>query len=115
MRLFSLYVAWNSYLDVMRVQAEIDEASAETDVKVLEATTMTGWGPKDKVTFARAERDLDPTVIAARQKFETVKAKRKIFMVMCGNMDRGAALLSRELSRRIGRAPVEGRYAGWNA
>src|SRR4051812_42302445 len=60
MRLFSLYVAWNSYLDVMRVQAEIDEASAETDVKVLEATTMTGWGPKDKVTFARAERDLDP-------------------------------------------------------
>jgi hypothetical protein len=52
MSLFTGYVAWNNYLDVMRVDAEIEEANAETAVKVLEATAMVGagWGPKDKVT-----------------------------------------------------------------
>ena len=42
------------------------------------------------------------------------KARRKMLAVLSNNMERGAALLSRELSRRIGRTPVEGRMAGWS-
>jgi hypothetical protein len=114
MRLFSLYVAWNDYLDVLRVEAEVEEGNAEADLKLLEATSMAGWGPKDKVTFARAERDTDPEIVIARQRVTTAWSRRKVLMVLCGNMERDASLLSRELSRRIGRAPVEGRYAGWN-
>jgi hypothetical protein len=116
MELFALYVAWNNYLDVQRVAAEIEEATAETELKVLEAVGLTaGWeGPKEsRVTIVRAERDMDPEVVAARSRFDQAKARRKMLAVLCGNMERAAALLSRELTRRVGRAPVEGRLAGW--
>jgi hypothetical protein len=115
MTLFTDYVGWNNYLDVVRVDAEIEEANAETAVKVEEATAMVGagWGPKDKVTLARAERDVDPEVIAVRRRYEEARARRKMLTVLCGNLERGAALLSRELTRRVSRAPVEGRHAGW--
>jgi hypothetical protein len=113
MELFSTYVQWNNYLDVIFVDAEVAEAQAETNVKIYEATSMTGWDPKDKVTFARAERDADPEMVRLRREFEQAKAYRKMLGVMSNNMERGAALLSRELTRRVGRAPVEGRLAGW--
>jgi len=116
MELFALYVAWNNFFDVQRVTSEIEEANAETDLKVLEAVSLaSGWeGPKEsRITVLRAERDMDPEVMAARSRFDQAKARRKMMGVLCGNMERGAALLSRELSRRIGRAPVEGRAAGW--
>ena len=113
MELFSVYVIWNNYLDVVHVDAEVAEAQAETYVKVYEATSMTGWDPKDKVTYARAERDADPEMVRLRRRFEEAKAYRKMLGVLCGNMERGAALLSRELTRRVGRTPVEGRAVGW--
>ena len=118
MEIFALYVAWNNFLDVQRVTVEIEEANAETDLKLLEATSMAaGWeGPKEsRITVLRAERDIDPEVVAARSRFENAKARRKMLAVLCGNMERGAALLSRELTRRVGRAPVEGRSAGWSS
>lgn len=117
MRLFSMYVQWNNYIDVMRVEAEIAEADAETKLKAIEATSMVaGWtgAKEDRVTIQRAERDLDPAVIEARDNVQLVYARRKLLAVLSNNMERGAALLSRELSRRIGRAPVEGRQARWN-
>jgi hypothetical protein len=116
MEVFALYVAWHDFLDVQRVAAEIAEADAETALKVLQATSIAaGWeGPKEtRITVLRAERDTDPEVMAAQAAFSQMKARRKMMGVLCGNMERGAALLSRELSRRIGRAPVEGRAAGW--
>lgn len=116
MELFALYVAWNNFFDVQRVMSEIEEADAETGLKVLEATSIAaGWqGPKEtRITVLRAERDTDSEVMAAKSAFNEAKARRKMMGVLCGNMDRGAALLSRELSRRIGRAPVEGRAASW--
>jgi hypothetical protein len=116
MELFALYVAWNNFFDVQRVSAEIAEADAETGLKVLQATSIAdGWqGPKEtRITVLRAERDTDPEVMAAQSAYDQMKARRKMMGVLCGNMERAAALLSRELSRRIGRAPVEGRAAGW--
>lgn len=112
MELFTAYVVWNNFIDVRRVQAEIEEANAETRLKVLEAMSLAGgWeGGKDaRITIARAERDMDPEVIAARNEHDEAKARRKLLGVLSNNMERGAALLSRELTRRVGRAPVEGR------
>jgi hypothetical protein len=117
MELFAVYVAWNNFLDVQRVRAEIEEANAETELKVLEATGIAaGWiDPKEsRVTVLRAEAKLDPEYVSAHVRFDQSKARRKMLAVLCNNMERGAALLSRELSRRIGRAPVEGRAASWS-
>jgi hypothetical protein len=113
MDLFTLYVVWNNYADVQRVSAEIEEANLETELKVVEATSLSGWGPTDKVTFARAEMKSDPEYVALQRKYEQAKARRRLLAVLGNNMERAAALLSRELTRRVGRAPVEGRHAGW--
>lgn len=116
MEIFAKYVAWNNYLDVQRVTWEIEEATAETELKLLEAVSLaSGWeGPKEsRITVLRAERDMDPEIVAARSRFDHAKARRKMLAVLCANMERGAALLSRELTRRVGRAPVEGRAASW--
>lgn len=119
MELFALYTAWANFIDVRRVEAEIEEATAETGFKLLEASgIVSGWGiqPADdrKVTVARAEAHLHPDFLAARDRFDQAKARRKMLAVLSTNMERAAALLSRELSRRIGRAPVEGRAASWS-
>lgn len=117
MELFTAYVVWNNFIDVRRVQAEIEEANAETALKVLEAISLaSGWeGGKDaRITIARAERDMDPEVIAARNAHDEAKARRKLLGVLSNNMERGASLLSRELTRRVGRAPIEGRAGGAN-
>jgi hypothetical protein len=116
MELFAVYTAWANFIDVRRVQAEIEEATAETELKVLEATGIaSGWiDPKEsRVTVLRAEAKLDPEYVAARARFDDAYARRKMLNVLATNMERGAALLSRELSRRLGRSPVEGRAAGW--
>ena len=42
MQLFSEYVIWNNYLDVARVDSEVEEANADTAIKVEEATAMLG-------------------------------------------------------------------------
>lgn len=116
MELFAHYVAWNNYIDVRRVAAEIEEANAETELKVLEATAIVdNWGgtKDDRVTVTRAARDMDPEVRTAREKHDQAKARRKVLGVLANNMERGAALLSRELTRRVGRSPVEGRAGSW--
>jgi len=115
MEIFALYVGWNNYIDVQRVTAEIEEANAETAFKLLEATgIVAGWdNPKIPVTVTKAEAQSDPEYVEAKTRFDQAKARRKMLAVLSNNMERGAALLSRELSRRIGRAPVEGRMAGW--
>ena len=117
MELFTLYTAWANFIDVRRVQAEIEEATAETELKVLDATGLAaGWvDPKEsRVTIIRAETKLDPEYAAAQSRFDEAKARRKMLTVLSTNMERGAALLSRELTRRVGRAPIEGRAASAN-
>lgn len=109
MELFTAYVVWNNFIDVRRVQAEIEEANAETVLKVLEATSLAaGWdGGKDsRITIARAERDIDPEVVAARTAHDEARARRKLLQVLSDNMQRGSNLLSRELTRRVGRESV---------
>ena len=112
MEIFAAYIAWANFIDVRRVEAEIEEATVETEIKVLTAQYMLS-DPTAKVTTLRAEKDLDPQVLAAQGRYDVVHARVKMLTVLSNNMERGAALLSRELTRRVGRAPVEGRAASW--
>jgi hypothetical protein len=114
MEIFAAYIAWANFIDVRRVEAEIEEATIETEIKVLTAMFMTSGDPGAKVTVLRAEKDLDPEVLAAQSRYDVIHARVKMLTVLSNNMERGAALLSRELTRRVGRAPVEGRAASWS-
>lgn len=112
MDLFSLLTRWADFLAGQVALAEIDERAQDAVVETAEATAMLAdWGGKrdDKVTIARATRTLDADVQEMRQEQATRYAYRKLTQVLFGNVERDATLVSRELSRRIGRQEVNTR------
>lgn len=116
MLLFSRYVAWHNFVAVRRTFAEIDEADAETALKVAEASALveTWTGDKtDRVTVSKAERDLTPEVQEAQRDYNYKRAHRKMLSVLVENMERATALVSRELTRRVGRDPYQRRNDRW--
>ena len=109
---FSKQLAWQNFFATQVAQAEIIEAEAEAHLKTQEAVVMlTG----KKVTEARAERDVDENVMAARSEYLVSRAKRKMLQVTMENRERCANLISRELTRRVGREGNQRRNDRWNA
>jgi hypothetical protein len=109
---FATYVAWQNFISVRFTEAEIHEATAETELKVaLAEALVSSWtgAKEDRVAVARAERELDPTVRKLQDTYDTARAHRKMLGTLATNMERAAALLSRELTRRVGREPLERR------
>jgi hypothetical protein len=116
MRLFSLYIAWQNFIAVKVTEAEIVEAERQTELTVGQATALLGsWGgtKEDRVALARAEREVHPAVVEQQARYNTAKAHRKMLSTLADNMERAAAVVSRELTRRVGREPVERRHRGW--
>ncbi len=117
MNLFGRFVAWQNFVAVKHVEAEADEIDCETRLKYLQATGLVeSWtGTKeDRVTVAKAERDLDPEVKEATEAYNEARKHRKKLGVLVNNMERSAAMVSRELTRRVGREPVDRRQGRWN-
>jgi hypothetical protein len=115
MRAFAHFVAWQNYAASELAIAEVTEAQAEGALKFEEAQHMvTNWSQaRDKVTVARAQMALSKRVETARSDVLKAYARRKLAAVVYENCERGANLISRELSRRIGRDAVERRAARW--
>ena len=63
----------------------------------------------DKAAAARMERDLDPEIRRLEERLLRAKALRKMTSTVFANAERSIALTSRELTRRIGLAPAQGR------
>ena len=109
---FSKQLSWQNFLATQVAQAEIDESEAEAHLKTQEALVMLNSGKK--VTDARNERDIDDRVVQARDSYLTFKAKRKMLQVMMENRERCSNLISRELTRRVGREGNTRRNDRWN-
>jgi RNA polymerase-binding transcription factor DksA len=116
MALFSQFVQWQNYAAYQFAEAEVAEEKAEATVKRMEAEHMVmNWGAaKDKVTLSRAQQATDPAIDRAKQDLLVAYAQRKLTAVVYGNCERCAQLISRELSRRLGRDPVERRSMRWS-
>jgi hypothetical protein len=114
MQLFSEYVQWQNFAATEFALAEVAEERAEANVRRLEAEGMVlGSGPGTKVTEVRAAINTTKEMREARDAVLDAYAKRKLTGVMSTNCERTAALLSRELSRRIGGADVQRRQMRW--
>ena len=114
MTAFTEYVGWQNYAQAMLVTCEVAEHEANARVKVIEAQKMLmNWGSKDTVTKVRGEASLDPEVERAKSDVLQAYAERKYTQMICENCERSAQLLSRELSRRIGRDGTERRQQRW--
>ena len=68
-----------------------------------------------RVTVAKARRTADIEVQKAATEYRKKHARRKMVTAMADIMERNAALISRELSRRISTSEVQGRSDRWRA
>lgn len=123
MSMFSQAVAWQNFADSIATEAEVREAELAMELETAESNAvLTAWnsagtvvGPRGGVkseftaTVAKAQRDTDPEVTSLRAQYLRAKASRKRAQTVRDNSERISQLLSRELSRRIGRDPVERR------
>lgn len=119
METYTLFMSWVSYAKAELVIAEIEEERAANSMKITDATILiTQWGEGakgDTVTLAKARRDTSPDVIAAQEKYSECRAYRKLVESVFERCERGAQVLSRELSRRISLAPQERRQGRYTA
>lgn len=108
MKLFREYVTWENFWALRAVDAEAEEAAADHNHAVAASVAMTTSG-KSKVTDARLMRDQDPVVQAKYKLLLQARAERKAAAIVRDNIARASTFVSRELSRRIGREPVNRR------
>ena len=116
MQIFMRFVAWQTFAATEFAAAEVEEERWDREVRRLEAQHMVlNWGAaKDKVTLARAQQAMDPEIDKAKNKQMTAYANRKMRQVVYENCVASAAALSRELTRRTGRAgDAERRVNRW--
>lgn len=119
MDVYSEFMSWVSYTKAQLVQAEIDEDYELHQCRIIESTVLINqWGNDakgDRVTLAKARRDIDPKVVEQQMKYQTARAYRKLTEALFESCERGAQLLSRELSRRIGLHSKEQRTSRFSA
>lgn len=117
MAMFSHAVGWQNFAASVSVEAEVREADCEYEMEKAESeAVVAAWGgtSKDRVTVAKAQRALDPKVNELRQKWLAAKAARKRAQVVRDNCERIVNLISRELTRRVGRESTDRRQQRWN-
>lgn len=103
MNLFMGLTAWCDYISVQVSCAQIDERAAQRVLDYAESTAMiAGWGgtSAERVAVAKARMTTDPSVVALREDLDTKHAYRKLVETLALNIERDAALVSRELTRR---------------
>lgn len=110
MQQFAQNISWQNFFCTLAVNAERDEAMFELKLTEAKAAAMQGDG---KLNDKRAERDTDLAVIQANTDYINAKANRKAYAIVADNRERCANLISRELTRRVGREPVQRRADRW--
>lgn len=110
--LLTKFTRYQDYVSGQLVEAEINESSAVNLLDVAKAQHMVGaWtgASTDRVTLSKAEALLDQRVKECSELLSQLKARRKLLGVMVEALARDAAVVSREISRRIGREGIERR------
>jgi hypothetical protein len=119
MDVYTQFMSWVSFAKGQLVKAEIDEDREANKCRVTEARVLIEqWGADakgDRVTIAKARRDVDDRVINQQDVYQTSRAYRKLVEALFESCERGAQLLSRELSRRIGLSGKEQRTSRFGA
>lgn len=118
MRLFVSLTRWTDYFGGLLAIQDVEERSASLIMEKAKALALLraggGGGRDDKVTYAKAEASLDADVAKYEAEYETAHAKRRFAAVHFEASERDSAVVSRELTRRIGRQETnDRRVARW--
>lgn len=114
MALFSKMNRWAEYMAAQMAAAEVDERYAENILDKRKALGMIGLSEKT-VTAAKAKQFEDSDYLDAYEEVQRAYAFRKMVQMLYNNTERKASVISRELTRRVGREPRENRDARWSA
>lgn len=92
--------------------AQVDEKFADATLERIKALSAVANKTEKTVTAAKARVYEDEEFVEAQEAYHTAYAFRKLVEAMYNNTDRKAALVSRELTRRVGRSDRDNRAAG---
>lgn len=112
MRLLVKFTRYQDHLSGQLVAAEIDEATAIHNLEVIKATHLVkAWaGPSEnRVAIQKAAAQIDPEALKQEEELKVLKNKRKLYGVLVETLARDGSVVSREITRRIGRADHERR------
>lgn len=111
---FVMFTRWADYLNVQVILAEITEETAGRIHRRLKDIAMLSIdAPKGEVLRAKAEAGLSDDVLEAEEEEASSKAYRKLVTGIYENVVRDASALSREISRRSDREPLDRRDRRW--
>lgn len=119
MGLFTQYVSWQDYAATQKVLAEIEEDDAATALDIAKASVTKvpeGVKSRDPVgALIKATITSDPAVQEADDIYRQVVYSRKLLGAITDSLERRAALVSRELTRRTNSEPNNRRTQRWGS
>lgn len=115
MRLFVALTRWTDFYAGQLAMAEVEMTYSDQVLEQVKATVLLRkWASAtkdDRVTIAKAEVLTDPDVDECQGVYDTAYARKKMLAVYFENAERDAAVVSRELTRRVGRKESNERRA----
>jgi hypothetical protein len=115
MTLFTRTTAWVEYTGSRLAAAEVDEKSTVDTLERHKALSAVRNASEKTVTAARARAYEDPEYLEAQEAKTRAYAYRKLLQAVHDSAERKNTLLSRELTRRVGRGDREARAGRMSA
>ncbi|MET9119992.1 hypothetical protein [Streptomyces sp. NPDC004528] len=115
MSLFVALTRWAEYAGTQLAAAAVDEKAAEAELERCKALAAVKAKHEKSVTAQKAAAASDEDVIDADETFREAYAVRKLTEAIYNGADRKSAVVSRELTRRVGRGDRESRANRWTA
>ena len=113
--LLAEYNSWLAHIGGQLFMQEVDVRYSEAKLVEFEGWSTAGAfaeiggksGSESSVTRAKALRDTDSEVLRERAEMRESKAKRGALEYLHGVLEKDSWLLSRELTRRVGREKID--------
>ena len=113
MTYFRKLTAWANWLASQLALAQVDERYAEERLKKIEAFANIANKGEKNVTTAKALAYEDEDYVEAKDGAQQAYAYRKLVESLYNSVDRDSQLVSRELTRRVGRNDRDNRASRW--
>lgn len=115
MALMTRLTRWSEWLNVRLTLAEIEASSAKEQLDQVRNLAILGGsgGSYESVTEAKAAASQDPDVVEWTRKHSVADSQRKLLKSMYEAHQEKSFVVSRELTRRVGRDPYERRTSRW--
>jgi hypothetical protein len=114
MILFTSLTGWLVYTGAKLAAAEVDEKFAAASLDLIEKRILVENAGAKRVADAKAMFASDIDYVVAREKASHAYAYRKMLGAVYTATDEKSKLISRELTRRVGREPRENRTSKWS-